>query len=143
VKPDEVALDVQAAMARLAEVSPGAVFTVGFCFGGGQSWRLAASNFGLVGTIGFYGQPKPVTEVLDQVRLPLLLLIAGDDVATPQEDFRALEDGLSRVGADYELTTYEGAPHSFFDRSYGDWREACEDSWRRIINFTKRHGQVR
>jgi carboxymethylenebutenolidase len=143
VRPDEVALDVRAAMARLVEVNPGPVFTAGFCFGGGQSWRLAASDFGLAGTIGFYGQPARVTEVLDEVRLPLLLLLAGDDIATPPEDFHALQAGLSRVGADYEVTTYEGAPHSFFDRSYGDWREACEDSWRRVIDFTERHGPVR
>ena len=139
VRPDEVAVDVRAAIDRLAEVNPGAVFSVGFCFGGGQSWRLAASDIGLAGTIGFYGQPKQVTEVLDEVRLPMLLLIAGDDVATPQADFQALDQGLAKVGADYELTTYEGAPHSFFDRSFGEWREACEDSWRRIIDFTKKH----
>jgi carboxymethylenebutenolidase len=140
VRPDEVAIDVRAAIERLAEVDLSPVFTVGFCFGGGQSWRLAASDIGLAGTIGFYGQPEQVSDVIERVRLPMLLLIAGDDVATPQEEFRALDEGLGAVGADYELITYEGAPHSFFDRSYGEWRETCEDSWRRIIDFTERHG---
>ena len=34
-----------------------AVFTVGFCFGGRQSWLAAASGHGLAGAIGFYGRP--------------------------------------------------------------------------------------
>ena len=33
------------------------VFTVGFCFGGRQSWLAAAGGHGLAGAIGFYGHP--------------------------------------------------------------------------------------
>ncbi|WP_067179519.1 hypothetical protein [Microtetraspora niveoalba] len=36
--------------------------------------------------------------------------------------------------------TYPGAPHSFFDRAYAEWGEACADAWRRILEFTGRHG---
>jgi carboxymethylenebutenolidase len=34
---------------------------------------------------------------------------------------------------------YEGAPHSFFDRSFDQWKDACDDAWRRILAFTKAH----
>lgn len=27
------------------------------------------------------------------------------------------------------------APHSFFDRSFAEWTEACDDSWRRVLGF--------
>jgi carboxymethylenebutenolidase len=30
---------------------------------------------------------------------------------------------------------YEGAPHSFFDRRYEEFRDASEDAWRRILAF--------
>ncbi|MGX6607400.1 dienelactone hydrolase family protein [Micromonosporaceae bacterium Da 78-11] len=142
VRADQVALDVQAAQEHLTSVNPGSVFSVGFCFGGGQSWRLAASGFGLAGTIGFYGRPEPVTEVIDRIELPMLLLIAGADVATPQAEFQALGESLARAGVDHELVTYPGAPHSFFDRSAADWQDACDDAWRRIIDFTERHGST-
>ena len=33
-------------------------------------------------------------------------------------------------------TFNEGAPHSFFDRSYGEWESACADAWSRILAFT-------
>jgi len=142
VEPDHVAGDVRAAVEHLGRVSPGSFFSVGFCFGGGQSWRLAASDLPIAGSIGFYGRPSLVTDVLGDIKKPLLLLIAGDDVATPQEEFKALDAGLAEAGADYDLVTYEGAPHSFFDRSFGEWRDACEDAWRRIIGFTERHGRT-
>jgi carboxymethylenebutenolidase len=34
---------------------------------------------------------------------------------------------------------YDGAPHSFFDRSFADHAEACSDAWTRILDFTDRH----
>jgi carboxymethylenebutenolidase len=34
-----------------------------------------------------------------------------------------------------ELITYEGAPHSFFDKRYEEHRDACGDAWRRILEF--------
>ncbi len=30
---------------------------------------------------------------------------------------------------------YDGAPHSFFDRAYGDWADACADVWRRVLQL--------
>jgi carboxymethylenebutenolidase len=36
------------------------------------------------------------------------------------------------------MRVYEGAPHSFFDRAYDQWREACADAWQRILDFTAR-----
>ena len=39
------------------------------------------------------------------------------------------------VGA---LAVYDEAPHSFFDRAYGDWAEACEDAWRHVLALTDR-----
>ena len=36
-----------------------AIFSVGFCFGGRNSWLAAAGGHGLAGAIGFYGRPGP------------------------------------------------------------------------------------
>ncbi len=93
----------------------------------------------LAGVIGFYGKPELVDDVVDDFGKPLLLLIAGADVATPQAEFRQLADRLSAAGKDFAMHVYDGAPHSFFDRSFGDWRDACADAWRRILDFTGHH----
>ena len=56
---DGVRADVAAAVAHLAAIDPGRpVFTVGFCFGGSNSWHQACNGIGLAGAIGFYGHPN-------------------------------------------------------------------------------------
>src|SRR5437763_5618094 len=57
--------DVAAAVAHLRSPAGGssrAVFTVGFCFGGRNSWLAAASGHGLAGAVGFYGRPGSGTD---------------------------------------------------------------------------------
>ncbi len=53
---DAVQADVAASAARLRAEGATAIFTVGFCFGGGQSWLAAAEQDDLAGAIGFYGR---------------------------------------------------------------------------------------
>jgi len=132
--------DVAAGVAYLRSPDGGSVrsaFTVGFCFGGAQSWRQAAAGHGLEGAIGFYGVPSRVLDVVPQMRSPLLLLIAGED-HTPREAFVDFDRRLTQAGVEHDMTIYEGAPHSFFDRTFEQHRDACDDAWRRILAFVKR-----
>ncbi len=134
--PGGVASDVQAAAAHLADVHRGATYTLGFCFGGGHSWRLAASTLDLAGCMGFYGRPAMLADVETQLHRPMLLLVAGADAATPPEDFEALDGRLNAAGVPHEMVVYEGAPHSFFDRAFAEWHDACSDAWQRVLAFT-------
>jgi carboxymethylenebutenolidase len=34
-----------------------------------------------------------------------------------------------------EIIVYPGAPHSFFDRTFAQYREECDDAWTRILKF--------
>jgi carboxymethylenebutenolidase len=142
VTPEHVRADAAAAMAVLRKSDPAApVFTIGFCFGGSQSWRLSASDLDLSGVIGFYGRPERVYDVVDAMTRPLLLLVAGADAATPASEFEDLAGRIEAAGAPYEMYVYEGAPHSFFDRAYAEWADACADAWQRITAFTERYRQ--
>jgi len=137
--PARIEQDAAAAAAQLREAGARAVFTVGFCFGGSQSWRLSASGLDLAGVVGFYGKPALVRDVLDRMHHPVLLLVAGADQATPQQDFADFDRALTDRGVPHEMTVYDGAPHSFFDRSYAEWKDAGADAWRRILAFVDRH----
>ena len=131
--------DVTAAIAYLRErTRPDLpVLTVGFCFGGSHSWRLAGNaDVDLAGSVGFYGKPE-LTGDAPAVR-PTLMVIAGADAATPVEDQLALAERLRAGGAEVATAVYDGAPHSFFDRAYGDWAEACDDVWRRVLALADR-----
>ncbi|MBA4180326.1 MAG: hypothetical protein C0506_07040 [Anaerolinea sp.] len=59
-KQDQIAADTRAAVEFLRSPRGGSctsMFTVGFCFGGSNSWNQAAAGHGLKGVIGFYGRP--------------------------------------------------------------------------------------
>src|SRR6202171_22136 len=59
--PDGIAADVAGGVAYLRSAAGDAVqsvFTVGFCFGGAQSWRQSAAQPGLSGAIGVYRPPS-------------------------------------------------------------------------------------
>ena len=110
--------DARAAAARLRERSDDPVFTLGFCMFGGHSWRLASTDLGAAGCMGFYGRPSTAADVVDQMSAPLLLLVAGDDQATSPQENAAFDQALTDAGKEHKTVVYDGAPHSFFDRSY-------------------------
>ncbi|HEX6870610.1 MAG TPA: dienelactone hydrolase family protein, partial [Micromonosporaceae bacterium] len=85
-----IAEDVAAAVAWL-RLQPGvrSVFTVGFCFGGSNSWAQSAAGHDVSGCIGFYGVPSRVSDLVPLMRVPLLMLAAGEDF-TPVEAVTAL-----------------------------------------------------
>jgi carboxymethylenebutenolidase len=136
ISPQDVALDVQAGVQLLRDQGVEHVFTLGFCFGGGYSWRQSADTLGLSGCIGFYGRAAMSQPVLDDMRAPLLLLHAGADAHIPVEDTRALAD---RVAVEADLVVFEGAPHSFFDRTAPEHADACLKAWTHITEFVERH----
>jgi carboxymethylenebutenolidase len=145
--PDQIGQDVAAAVAHVrSEPGGGAesVFTVGFCFGGRNSFNQAARGHGLAGVIGFYGRVAPAdpsdenapVRLASRYSCPVLGLFGGADRAISNEDVEAFGGAVDAAGVDKELVIYEGAPHSFFDRSYGQHREACDDAWGRMLAFT-------
>ena len=135
--PDAIAADVAAGIAYLRSAAGGAVesvFTVGFCFGGAQSWRQSAAQPGLAGAIGFYGRPERVRDYVPRMQAPILMLVAGADF-TPTEDFEKLAEEIQETGTEVRMKVYDGAPHSFFDRTFAEYQEECDDAWTRVLRF--------
>ncbi|HZR95786.1 MAG TPA: dienelactone hydrolase family protein [Gaiellaceae bacterium] len=137
--------DVGASVRQLRAVGSRAIFTVGFCFGGRHSWLAAASDHGLAGAVGFYGHPGerngvigPIQRVAD-IDCPILALQAGEDQNITAQDNAAFDDALDEAGVEHEVVTYEGAPHSFFDRKQEEFAAASEDAWRRVLAFLERY----
>jgi carboxymethylenebutenolidase len=114
------------------------VVTVGFCFGGSHAWRQSAGDLELAGSAGFYGRPSMVGEAAAGARRPVVMIIAGADSATPVEDQLQLAATMRAAGAEVDDVVYEGAPHSFFDRAFGEWAEACQDAWTHVLGLTDR-----
>jgi carboxymethylenebutenolidase len=146
MKLDQAQADIAAAIAALRERTGATdVVTVGFCFGGTQAY-LGSTNpgLGLAGTVAFYGAldsermralvPMPM-EHTAEMHGPILGLFGGADEGIPTEQVHAFDGKLDETGVEHEIVIYPGAPHSFFDRRYEEHADACEDAWRRVLEF--------
>lgn len=150
VTHDGLLADVTAAVERLRMGNrERSIFTVGFCFGGSNSWHQASNGLGLAGAIGFYGRPtnpdRPlgapaVIDRVNDVECPILGLMGGADPGIPREVVDEYDAALSRAGVEHQMISYPGAPHSFFDRSYEEHAEASADAWERVLAFIQAHG---
>ena len=114
--------------------------------GGRHSWLAAAGGHGLAGAVGFYGRPGPgqdgspgPIQRAPEMECPILALQAGADENITAEDNAAFEQALTAAGVDHQLVTYEGAPHSFFDRRQEDFDSDSEDAWTRVLAFLEQH----
>src|SRR4051794_31121497 len=142
---DGVQADTRVAVEHLRGLGVQSVFTVGFCFGGRASWVAAASGHGLAGAAGFYGSPTrerggaSVVQRANGITAPILALQAGDDQNITADDNAAFERALTDAGVPHEIVTYEGAPHSFFDRKQEEFQDASDDAWRRTLEFVAHH----
>jgi carboxymethylenebutenolidase len=146
-QPATVQADAAAALAAMRErTGVEAAITVGFCFGGTQSFLSATSaELGLDGVVGFYGSlsperwgaMSPINRAVD-MHGPVLGLFGGDDPGIPPEQIDAFDGALAEADVEHEIVTYPGAPHSFFDRRFEEHAEACEDAWRRVLGFLDR-----
>jgi carboxymethylenebutenolidase len=144
---DGVQADVAAAVEWLRmRAGVQSVFTVGFCMGGRHSWLSAAGGHGLAGAAGFYGRPGVAQDGTPgpaqraaEMQCPILALQAGDDQNITAENNAEFEQALEAAGVEHELVTYEGAPHSFFDRKQEQFTDASDDAWQRVLSFVETH----
>ena len=142
--------DIAAAAAYLRSPEGGAVaslFTVGFCFGGRLAFDSATIGQGFAGVIGFYGptvgtgrndNPAPI-DVADKCGCPVLGIFGGADAGITPEAIAAYDEALGRAGVEHRLVTYDGAPHSFFDRKAADYAEASDAAWSEVLAFVRQH----
>ena len=144
--PEGVQADTGAAVDYLRNAGVTRVFTVGFCYGGRNSWLAAAAGHGLAGAVGFYGMPGERNGVpgptahASEIAAPILALQAGEDANITAEHNAAFDEALTAAGVEHEVITYEGAPHSFFDRKQEEFADASTDAWRRTLEFLERYG---
>lgn len=113
-------------LARLAAVrlwaggipaANGKMASLGFCWGGGVSFALAASRPPLDGAVVFYGV-TPDSATLAAVSTPVLAHYGGDD-ARVDATIPAARAGLAQRHVRYDPHVYDGAGHAFLRNQSG------------------------
>jgi dienelactone hydrolase len=83
--------------------------------------------------------PLPPAGVVGAMSAPLLLLAAGQDHLGLGA--RGPDLGRERLHVGHRRNrVYPDAVHSFFDRRDDEYREECDDAWRRMLDFMAGHG---
>lgn len=115
-----------------------AVGTVGFCWGGSTSFRMATEWPGLDAAVVYYGT-SPETEALSAVQAPILGLYGGDDARVNATIPEARAE-MERQGKFYEVNIFDGAGHGFLrqqDGREGANLEAARKAWPRTVRFLR------
>jgi carboxymethylenebutenolidase len=111
--PDQVTADLNAAAdyALKLPASNGKLFVVGFCWGGGQSFRFATNRPDLSAAFVFYG-PPPAKDAMARIKAPVYGFFAGNDARIGAMIPDAIEQ-MKAAGKTFEPVTYDGAGHGF------------------------------
>ena len=141
--------DVRASVAHLHTLAPEppSIFTVGFCMGGGLCLYSSMADLGLTGVIGFYAGMRrawdeakgPLPDAAAHCKIPVLGLFGGNDPGIPTEQVQKLDEILDGTGVAHSINSYPGAPHSFFDRKYDEYKHECDDAWQKVFEFIGKH----
>lgn len=137
--------DIRAAAARLRDAADiTRLYTTGFCMGGRIAFLTAAqADLGLAGVIGFYGWPvgqarndtPAPADIASTFTCPVLGLFGGADQGISTDAVATFERALADAGIEHCLLTFDGAPHSFFDRKADEFADASARAWAETLGF--------
>ena len=111
---------------------------VGFCFGGGVTWRVATKMPQLRAAVPYYGPPPPVEE-LATVQAAVLAIYGGNDTRI-NASIPAVEEAMKKNNKIYEKVIYEGADHAFNNDTGPRYNaKAANDAWGRTLAWFKKY----
>ena len=116
----------------------GKVATIGFCMGGGNSFRFVSEVPETDAAVVFYGN-TPDEATLAKIKAPVLAFYGEDDArVTAQAEPTAAT--MKKLGKPFEYYVYPHATHGFLEfQDLAGNPAATSDSWSRTINFLKEH----
>lgn len=121
---------------NLPNVEPGRMASLGWCYGGGQSFQLGI-NEDLNATVIYYGRISTDEADLVELTEPVLGIFGAEDTSIPVEDVREFERILKEQGTPVDIHIYEGAGHAFANPTNNQAfrEEQAVDAWNKTLDF--------
>jgi carboxymethylenebutenolidase len=136
----EAVKDVRAALRHLRGLSEvtGGIGLIGFCFGGGLAFNVAAVDHVDV-LVSYYGSALgDLTDLAADVDAPSLHHFGTADAFIPAETIERVRAAVTAHGAQFE--TYEGANHAFDNPSPAFHHpQASAAAWQATVRFLNQH----
>lgn len=137
--PAAVTADLDATYAYvngLPAVKKDDVGTIGFCWGGGQSFRYATTNPRLKAAVICYGSP-PDSSAFPGIKAKLLG-VYGEEDARINATIADVDRQLEAEKVSYRYDIYPGTGHGFLKPGRkGSDTPAVEQAWQKILGFYK------
>ena len=136
------------ALGERDEVDAERIAAVGFGAGGTYAFLLGCTSTRVGAVVDFGGglvypelsaeKPTQPLELALNLGCPLLGLFGEEDPSVPAEDVERMRAVLSQFSREFDILTYPGAGHGFFDdRRPGHHEAAAQDAWRRTLDFLR------
>ena len=137
---DRLLADLRAGLDEQNRRNPGlALAAVGFCFGGGMAWNLLdAGEARLAAVVPFYG-PAPQNPDFGDADAAVLGVYAElDDRVNASR--AAAEQALAAAGLTYEIRTFPGVDHAFFNDTGPRYDEqAATEAYAAVLDWFDQH----
>lgn len=133
--------DLRAGLDELERRNPDTELAViGFCFGGGMTWALLdAGDERIAAAVPFYGPLPEGADFSGSPNAAVLGIYAElDDFVNPSME--AAEQALQDAGLEYEVRTFEGVDHAFFNdtgRNYD--ADAAAEAYAAMLDWFGTH----
>jgi carboxymethylenebutenolidase len=140
--PDQITADLNIVVDYVSKLPAcnGKVVVMGFCWGGGQTFRFATNNKDIKAALSFYGPIPNDPAAFGHITCPVYGFYAENDARITTSVPKAA-DAMKQAGKTYEPVTYPGAGHGFMregetpesnDRNHEANIKAREESWKRL-----------
>ncbi|NUP06997.1 MAG: dienelactone hydrolase family protein [Polyangiaceae bacterium] len=138
--PERHVADLRAGLDELTKRAPKAKLgVIGFCFGGGMTWRVIASKDPRVAAAApFYG-PLPDGADFTGSKAAVLAVYAELD-ARVNASREAAEAALEKAKLVHEVVTFAGADHAFFNDTGQRYNaDAAGKAWTKVLEWFGKH----
>jgi carboxymethylenebutenolidase len=111
---------------------------VGFCYGGGVTWRMATQTPELRAAVPFYG-PAPQVEAVPNIQAAVLA-IYGEQDQRINAGIPAIEAAMQQNNKTFQKIIYPGVNHAFHNDTGQRYnREAAKDAWSKTLAWFEQY----
>jgi carboxymethylenebutenolidase len=136
VAPERFVADMRAGLDEIAKRTPKKKLgVIGFCFGGGMTWRMVASKDARVAAaVPFYGSLPDGADFTGSKAAVLGVYAELDARVNASRD--AAKAALEKAKLVHEIVTYPAADHAFLNDTGKRFNQAAADAaWKKVLEW--------